>query len=96
MAAPLGNKNASRGRPIRDAFDRALQMHKPADQREALDGIVKSLIAKAMDGDIQAAKEIFDRLEGKPIQQTELSGLDGGEIVARIERVIIDRANDKP
>jgi len=96
MGAPIGNNNNKNKRPIREAFHRALELHKPADQRVALDGIVKSLIAQAMDGDIQAAKEIFDRLEGKAVQQTEVSGLDGGEIVARIERVIIDKANDKP
>lgn len=90
MAAPQGNINAKRGRVIRDAFSRALELHKPADQREALDAVVKSVIAEAMNGNMVAAKEIFDRLEGKPVQQTELTGADGGEIIARIERIVTD------
>jgi hypothetical protein len=94
--APVGNKNAIRNKPIRDAFERALSLHKPSDQREALDCVIKVVIAKAMDGDMQAAKEIFDRIDGKPPQSTEISGVDGGEILARIERVIIDRKNDSP
>jgi hypothetical protein len=68
MAAPKGNQYAAKGRPIREAFQRALEIHKPADQRMVLDALVKSLLAKALEGDIQAAKEIFDRLEGKSIQ----------------------------
>lgn len=91
-----GNTNAAKGRVIRDAFNRAFDMHKPVDQRIALDAVVASVIAEAQNGNMVAAKEIFDRLEGKPIQQTEVSGPDGGDIIARIERVITDPKNVNP
>ena len=32
------------------------------------------LRAKALDGDMAAMRELFDRLEGKPAQQVQLSG----------------------
>lgn len=97
MAAPTGNRNAARAKFIRDAFSRALELHKPAEQRVALDAVVKSIIAKAMEGDIQAAKEIFDRIDGKSVQATEISGLDGGSIeISKIERIITDAANRNP
>ena len=90
------NTNAIKNRPIKEAFQRALEINKPAEQRVALDSLVKVVIAKALEGDMPAAKEIFDRLEGKAIQQTEVSGLDGGAIVATIERVIKDPKNVSP
>jgi len=65
--APMGNNNAGKGRAIRDAFNRALKMHRPVDERDALDAVVKSVLAEAMDGNIIAAKEVFDRVEGKAV-----------------------------
>jgi hypothetical protein len=43
--------------------------------------IADKLLAMAEDGDIQAMKEIGDRLDGKPKQQIEASGEGGGPIV---------------
>lgn len=93
MGAPLGNQNNRKAKPWAEALNRALETHRPADQRLALDALAKSLVAKAMDGDIPALKEIGDRLDGKPTQQTEISGLDGGTIYATINRVITDPSN---
>lgn len=39
--------------------------------------IVRKLVEKAEAGDIQAIKEIFDRVEGKPTAAVELTGADG-------------------
>ena len=36
--------------------------------------IARALLDKAMDGDMQAISAIMDRLDGKPMQQVELSG----------------------
>jgi len=95
MGAPVGNTNAAHTKkPWQDAINRALEIHKPADRRERLDALAASLVAKAMDGDMAALKEIGDRLDGKPKQQIEATGLDGGAIaIERIERVITDPAN---
>lgn len=42
-----------------------------------LDVIANRVVEAAADGDAQAFKEIGDRLDGKPKQQTEVSGPDG-------------------
>ena len=92
--APLGNTNAKKGKPWQEAIERALEIHKPADRRERLEALAASLVAKAMEGDMAALKEIGDRLDGKPKQQIEATGLDGAAIaIERIERVITDPAN---
>ena len=49
------------------------------------------LRAKALEGDMAAMKELFDRLDGKPAQQVQLSGdADGAPIRHRVEQVIVD------
>lgn len=42
-----------------------------------LDVIANRVVEAAAEGDAQAFKEIGDRLDGKPKQQTEVSGPDG-------------------
>lgn len=61
--AQPGNKNASKGRPWREAIDRAIKR-----DRNALNNVAKALLAAAQDGDMQAIKELGDRLDGKPSQ----------------------------
>jgi hypothetical protein len=92
MGAPVGNKNAATTkRPWAEALQRALEAHKPIEQRQKLDALAVAVIEKAMSGDVQAIKEIGDRLDGKPRQQTEIMGENGGAVqFARIERVITD------
>jgi len=70
-----------------DAIHRAIKEYK---QEKGADGKIKKerylrvlaqqLVDKAASGDIAALKEIGDRLDGKPRQQTEVSGPNGGSI----------------
>lgn len=48
--------------------------------------IADQLVIKAMSGDLQAVKEIADRLDGKPSQQLELSG-DPDKPIQTVSRV---------
>lgn len=74
MAAPKGNQNAAKGALVRDEFIRALELYKPEDRRSAhFKGIIMQVVAKAMEGDLDAVKIIFERIDGKPKQQLELS-----------------------
>jgi hypothetical protein len=47
---------------------------------EALRRIAEALVAKAQEGDISAIKELGDRIDGKSIATTELSGVDGSSL----------------
>jgi hypothetical protein len=73
MAAPIGNQNGTKTKkPWAEALERALEAHKPSDQRARLAKLAEALVDKAMDGDVTAIKEIGDRLDGKPKQQMDM------------------------
>ncbi len=42
--------------------------------------VSRKMWAKAVGGDINAAREIMDRMEGKPVSKTELTGKDGEQL----------------
>ena len=78
MGAPVGNTNHTDGRVWRAAIRRALEKKSLADKRDALESIADALLAKALDGDVSALKELGDRLDGKPNQP--ITGEDGGPV----------------
>ena len=53
--------------------------------------IANQLVSKAAEGDIQAIKEVFDRIDGKAKQI--LAGDPDNPIVERIERIITRRSD---
>jgi len=70
VGAPLGNQNGKKNRPWSEAIQRALL----AENGKKLRAIADKIVQLAMDGDIQAIKELGDRVEGKPAQPVEHSG----------------------
>jgi len=76
VGAPKGNTNATKGRPWRDAIDRALKIREKSrvDGKKALDELAEQLLVKAEEGDMQALKELGDRIEGKSAQSVIISG----------------------
>jgi hypothetical protein len=71
-----GNPN---GRPKSKPFKRALSeaLRAADDDSEVLQAVALALVAKAKEGDVQAIKEIADRMDGKvtqPIGGDEESG----------------------
>ena len=84
MGAPLGNQNA-RKRHWTEAITAAVQKEiDPATKRRKLHAIADKLIELAEAGDIQAMKEIGDRLDGKSAQQLAITGADDGPLVVEI------------
>jgi len=69
MANPRGQQ---RDKPFRDAL--RMELAAAGTDHKALRSISRALIGKAAEGDVQAAKEIRDTLDGKPAQSVELSG----------------------
>lgn len=53
-----------------------------------LRSIAKTLIQKAEEGDMQAINALMDRLDGKPMQQTEITGEEGAPISMILRKVI--------
>jgi hypothetical protein len=75
MAGVAGRSGTNKGKdkPFRDAL--RMQLAAAGDNQKALRAIADALIASAMAGDMQAIKEIGDRLDGKPAQA--IVGEDG-------------------
>ncbi len=74
--APVGNQNSKKGKLFYDALRVALVQ----EDRKKLRKITDKLVQAAEEGEPWAVKEIMDRMDGKPVNTTELSGADGGDI----------------
>lgn len=81
MAAPKGNNFAGNALIAKKALEHSLlkyQNEAPTGEKaskfKALVEIWDAQIEKAVSGDPQSANMIIDRLDGKPKQQTEVSG----------------------
>jgi hypothetical protein len=65
MGRPVGSVN--REKPFADALRIALRSGNP----HRLRAIAEKLIEKALTGDLQAIREVADRMDGKPAQAIE-------------------------
>jgi hypothetical protein len=72
--AQPGNQNAKKGKLFYDALRIALVQ----EDRKSLRKITDKLVKAAEEGDAWAVKEIMDRMDGKPVNTTELSNAEGG------------------
>jgi hypothetical protein len=80
MGRPAGSQN--KDKPFRDAL--RLEIAEAEGSPRALRMIASKLIDMAAAGDMQAIREIGDRMDGKPAQALELSGETTHNYVARM------------
>lgn len=73
------------------ALDRAIIQEDGKRLREA----AEQLLSFAAAGESWAIQQLADRLDGKPAQQVQLSGDADAPLVARIEQVIVDAAQQE-
>lgn len=73
MAAPIGNHNAGKNKIWSLAIQKALRKRSKSEQLEELEELAEVLILKCREGDLQALKELGDRIEGKPMQSVEMN-----------------------
>ena len=77
VGAPVGNTNSSRNnRMWADTIRRVIAQ----SDGEALRKVAEALVLKAQEGDISAIKELGDRIDGKSVATTELTGVDGSQL----------------
>ena len=69
--ANLGNNHSNKiNRLMNDTLKRILIQNEALRARS----IAEALVTKAEDGDVSAIKEVFDRMDGKVVQENKLSG----------------------
>lgn len=83
-----GNKNE---KPFREMLWLAIQGAE-GDKAE-LRHIAQRLVDLAKKGDLQAIREVADRIDGKPVQQNN-HDVAGQLLIGRIERHIVDNAEN--
>ena len=85
--APIGNQNGKKGK----LFFNQLRMALVQEDSRRLRTIADKLVKAAEDGEPWAVKEIMDRVDGKAVQATEISGVDGEAIELKQIEFIIKR-----
>ena len=92
--APLGNTNASNARVCRDALRKVLAQYTNKDRKiemgQAIYAIYEQLIELALDGGMDAIREIGNRMDGKPIQVQEIEVTHTARSVVGIFRAKLD------
>ena len=86
VGAPKGNTNAKKNKLFYDRIQKHL-VQNPAK----LEKIVETLVQEAQNGAPWAVKEIMNRVDGKAVQATEISGVDGEAIELKQIEFIIKR-----
>ena len=91
--ANQGNKNSSKEKRIWGNIIRKLAVQ---EDYKRIHAIAEKLYEKAQEGDLGAIKEIGDRIDGKAIATTELSGVDGSALPISIGLDFVKPKDDSP
>ena len=85
--ANKGNKNGARkSRVLNDTLKRRLMQ----DDGEEANKIIMALLTKAKDGDVAAIREVFDRAEGKVLNENKISGDSDQPLIIQVVTGIDD------
>jgi hypothetical protein len=57
--------------------------------------VTEKLVDAAIEGEPWAVKEVIDRMDGKAVQATEISGPDGAELVKGIAITFVEPDGNK-
>jgi hypothetical protein len=87
VGAPIGNQNGKKGKLFYNQLRKALVQE---DSRK-LRTIADKLVDAAEQGEPWAIKEVIDRVDGKAVQATEISGIDGDAVELKLIEFVIKR-----
>lgn len=88
--APIGNKNAAKGAQLTSMLAYALEANDRQRLRQGVDNVAKAFA----EGERWAIEFVFDRIEGKSIARTELTGADGSNLPIGISVELIQPKQD--
>lgn len=90
MAGVKGRSGTNKGKDKPFAEALRMEIAEAGTDHKRLRGIARKLLEKAEEGDLQAIQQVADRLDGKPVQESEVTvhrdvtELTDAEIAARI------------
>lgn len=92
-----GNENSGRKqeKPFRDALLLAIKdAEATKNSSRALRKIAERLLDEAANGNVQAIKEVADRLDGKVLQATSITGSNGSSLVVQLVKYADDKTSE--
>lgn len=84
MAAPKGNQNALKAKIWSDRLKQQIE------ERKLWPQLADALLAKALEGDVAAIKEVGDRVEGKVAQSVNVGGQEDNPVQGKWTVEVID------
>ena len=84
--APIGNQNAKKGKLFYDQLRKVLVQNDCLKLRNIADKLVQA----AEKGENWAIKEVMDRMDGKAVQATELTGPEGAQLKTAVQLIFVD------
>ena len=90
MAAPLGNKNASKSKPWSDAIRRAIARYDAKRDEDAkfLNVLADQLLIDCINREKSALEELTNRLDGKAAQSVTVGG-DEDNPIHTVNKIIL-------
>lgn len=85
--APKGNQNAAKARIM------SKHLRDRIEERKLWPELMDALLGKALDGDISAIKEVFDRIDGKAPQDFNVGGQEDNPLVHKVVRELVRATN---
>lgn len=82
-----GNQNGKKGK----LFYNQLRVALVQEDSRKLRTIAEKLVTAAEQGEPWAIKEVIDRVDGKAVQATEISGVDGEAIELKLIEFVVKR-----
>ena len=94
-----GNNNAGKNKAWKTALNKVLRDYNQGKGSKvenywALQKIGEKLVDLALEGDMQAIKEIGDRVDGRPAQTTEIVGDSDLPLVTKVVMEVVDGTAD--
>lgn len=87
MPFETGKSGNPNGRPRKSHEERYTKVVYSAIKTTELKEVIEAILKAAKRGDMRAAKLILDYTVGTPIQKTELTGRDGGQIEFGVQAI---------
>ena len=86
--APKGNTNAAKAKRLSSVLQKRME------ERKAEEALMDVLLDKALEGDLPAIKQVFDRIDGKAKQSIDIADVSEQRVNELTDEELADIATD--